>query len=212
MTRSFYLSLFLATATACTVKNENPADTTSVDTTAAATQPDQLPPAAAPAPSTQTPVKPDTAAKPASTSWTVSEAGIGPIRAGMTVGQANAAVGGGFSAPAGSGNGCTYAAFTRAPKGVAVMLENGKVARVEVRSGSVATTTGAKIGDSELRVMALYSGRVTTTPHKYLPNGHYLTVAPSAGNNRIVFETDGNNVTNYRSGQQPQVEYVERCG
>ena len=142
----------------------------------------------------------------------MNETGIGPIHAGMTVAQANAAVGGGFSAPPGSGDGCTYAVLTKAPKGLAVMLEKGRIARVEVRSGDIATTTGAKIGDSELRVMALYSGKITTTPHKYLPNGHYMTVAPTAANNRIVFETDGNKVINYRSGQQPQVEYVERCG
>ena len=93
------------------------------------------------------------------------------------------------------------------------MLENNKVARIEVRNGSTATSTGARIGDTEARIKSLYPGRVTVTPHKYLPNGHYLTVTPADGSaNRIVFETDGKVVTNYRTGEMPAVGYVERCG
>ena len=93
------------------------------------------------------------------------------------------------------------------------MLENNKIARVEVRSGTVATAEGAHIGDSEARINSLYSGRVTTTPHKYTTGGHYLTITPVDGSqNRIVFETDGKVVTEYRAGALPAVAYVERCG
>jgi hypothetical protein len=107
-------------------------------------------------------------------------------------------------------SGCSYAKMNGLPAGVAVMVEAGKVARVEVRSGSVATSNGARIGDSEARIKSLYP-QVTVTPHKYDTAGHYLTVAPSS-NNRIIFETDGKRVVNYRAGVTPQVEYVERCG
>ncbi|MFL5569051.1 MAG: hypothetical protein ACJ772_00590, partial [Gemmatimonadaceae bacterium] len=63
------------------------------------------------------------------------------------------------------------------------------------------------------RIKSLYAGRLTTTPHKYTPGAHYLTVtSPSDPNARIVFETDGSKVTEYRSGRTPAVEYVERCG
>ena len=147
-----------------------------------------------------------------STSWVVTERGIGPLRAGMSISEANSAVGGGFSSPSTDGS-CSYARFAGAPSGVAVMLENNKVARIEVRSGSTATAGGARIGDSEARIKSLYPGRVTVSPQKYDPNGHYLTVTPAdKSSNRIVFETDGKVVTNYRSGALPAVEYVERCG
>ena len=52
---------------------------------------------------------------------------------------------------------------------------------------------------------------MTSGPHKYNPGGHYITVT-GAGSNRIVFETDGSRVTNYRAGRSPEVEQVERCG
>jgi hypothetical protein len=131
----------------------------------------------------------------------------------MTVAQAASAAGGGFAAPKGYSGGCGYAVLTKAPSGFAVMLEAGKIARFEVRNGSIATAAGARIGDSESRINALYPGRVASTPHKYATGGHYLTVsAPADPANRIVFETDGSKVTEYRSGRTPAVEYVERCG
>lgn len=194
--------LFTATAivTACGVKTEKSADTS----------------AAASSPSTDVTETVDTVELPAPSGtspmadMTVTEDGIGPIHSGMTVAQANAAIGGGFAAPKGGAAVCTYAVLTKAPRGLAVMLENGKVARVEVRSGSIATSTGALIGDSEARIKSLYPG-VATTPHKYVAGGHYLTVTGSDLANRIVFETDGSKVTKFRSGQTPAVEYVEGC-
>ena len=93
------------------------------------------------------------------------------------------------------------------------MLENGRIARIEIRNGSIPTAQGARIGDTEARINPLHAGRVTTSPHKYTPGGHYLTVTlGSDTTRRIVFETDGKVVTNYRSGALPAVEYVERCG
>ncbi|HJP86795.1 MAG TPA: hypothetical protein VJ852_12445 [Gemmatimonadaceae bacterium] len=212
------VALLICALSACTVKKENPVDTlaassSTVSTTATDSVP-QIGIVAAPA----SPVNPTDTTKPVASNasptnaWTVTERGIGPLRAGMTVAEANKALGGGFSAPNSEGS-CTYARLTKAPAGVAVMMENNKVARVEVRSGTTATAQGARIGDSEARINSIYGGRVTTTPHKYITGGHYLTITPVDGSqNRIVFETDGKAVTEYRAGALPAVAYVERCG
>ena len=212
------VALLICALSACTVKKENPVDTlatssSTVSTTATDSVP-QIGIVAGPA----TPASPIDTAKPATsntsatTTWTVTETGIGPLRAGMTVAEANKAIGGGFSAPSSDGS-CTYARLNKAPAGVAVMLENNKIARVEVRSGDIATAEGARIGDTEARINSLYTGRVTTTPHKYTTGGHYLTIRPIDGSqNRIVFETDGKVVKEYRAGALPAVAYVERCG
>jgi len=199
----------LFAATACAVKTEKTPDTTAVSSTSVTTTnttvtqaPSQMTPPA------QNPPPPAPVDTPNTTTWTVNAAGLGPLHTGQTIAQANAAVGGGFS---GSTANCTYAVWPTAPAGVAVMLVNGRVARVEVRSGSTATSAGARIGDSEARINAMYAGRVTSGPHKYNPGGHYITVT-GAGSNRIVFETDGSRVTNYRAGRSPEVEQVERCG
>ena len=72
-----------------------------------------------------------------------------------------------------------YASADSLPAGVRVMVEQGKVARVEVVEGSVQTATGARIRDTEERIKRLYPNQVTVSPHKYT-DGHYLTVAPAA--------------------------------
>ena len=219
--RKYSSALFVLLVTAgCAVKTEKAADTVAASdsvrgiTTIDSTTPPPPPSRAGGATTTPPPSSPDTATPNPGTSFTVDERGIGPIRAGMTVAEAAQAMGGGFGAPPGYNGGCGYAALTKAPRGLAVMLENNKVARVEIRSGSIPTSVGAKIGDTEARIKSLYGARVTSTPAKYDPKGHYLTVTPTDKNApyRIVFETDGKVVTNYRSGQLPAVEYVERCG
>ena len=110
--------------------------------------------------------------------------------------------------------GCGYLAWADGPPGVRVMVEGGRVARVDVDSGGVATALGARIGDAESRVQSLYAGRVAVTPHKYT-DGHYLVVTPSAPGDsayRLIFETAAGRVTRYRAGRRPAVEYVEGCG
>lgn len=146
--------------------------------------------------------------------------GVGPLRVGMTMEEARQALGDleslrpfagvveGDSALA-----CQHAESSRLGAGVRVMLEGGRVVRVEVDSTRVATAEGARIGDTEARIEQLYPGRVTVLPHKYT-DGHYLYVRPAASADTtrlLVFETDGRVVTRYRAGQKPQVEYVEGC-
>ena len=201
----------------CVVKKENPVDTVAASSTTSTTTVQSnanIPDTSIGLPSLGASVAaPKAASAAASTSWTVTPSGIGPLRAGMTVADANKAVGSGFAAPAGADPACSYAKLTKAPDGLAVMLVNNKIARIEVRSGAITTAEGARIGDTESRINSLYSGRVTTSPHKYTTGGHYLTVTPvNDTTHRIVFETDGKAVTNYRAGVLPSVEYVERCG
>jgi len=206
----------------CAVKKENPTDTLGADTTnveaattTAASTGTAVPGRPAPSQNQKAPTTTPPATSPGTPTadMLVTEYGIGPIRAGMTAEEVRRAMGGGFAEPRGGSSGCGYAVMPKAPPGLAVMLENGKVARVEVRRGTIPTAAGAKIGDTEAKINSLYAGRVVTTPHKYTPGGHYLTVTPTDKSaHRIVFETDGKVVTEYRSGSLPAVEYVERCG
>jgi hypothetical protein len=151
------------------------------------------------------------------TSWTVRMDGAGPLRVGMTVQEARTALGGDFRPVAqsgGTGEGCTYAESARFPAGFAVMLDSGRIVRVEVRSGATPTPEGARIGDSEDRVRQTYPGRGMELPHKYVQGGHDMVIRPAAQadtTHLMIFETDGGKVTRYRAGQRPQVEWVEGC-
>jgi ribosomal protein S18 acetylase RimI-like enzyme len=151
------------------------------------------------------------AAPPASAAWTVTETGWGPIRAGMSVADARAALGGELPGPVNPE--CDHVKPPGAPPGLLLMVARGQVARVEVSDSAVATSAGARVGDAEARINALYPGRVETRPHKYV-DGHYLIVRRRAladSLHRLVFETDGQRVTRYRGGRVPEIEWVEGC-
>lgn len=152
--------------------------------------------------------------------------GIGSIQLGMTVAQAAKAIGQpliaqGERAP---GSTCSYVAPAQSIPGLNFMVirdlgevsaSANRIARIDVRKSSPITTlSGAKIGDSEAKIKQLYPGQISVTPHKYLPNGHYLTYTPKDAkdtNYRLIFETDGKQVTDFRSGRLPEVAWVEGC-
>lgn len=150
----------------------------------------------------------DTAANPARTvgEWEVTPTGIGSVKTGMSVEEAQVALHNELVVPAKLAE-CAFLKTKSGPKGVSFMVEQRHISRVDVVSGATATSAGARIGDTEDKIKSLYTG-IAVTPHKYT-NGHYLTYSGDGG--KIVFETDGSKVTRYRSGNTPAVEYVEGC-
>lgn len=154
-----------------------------------------------------------TSAPSASSSWFVTARGLGPVRAGMSLSHLSATLGQSAQVTYPAGTRCTYFRSPALPAGVALMINDDTVGRVDVRERGVRTAEGVQVGDTERSVTERYAGRVRTTPHKYTgPTGHYLTVrSPSDAGYLIVFETDGSRVTTYRAGRTPEVEQVEGC-
>jgi hypothetical protein len=145
---------------------------------------------------------------------TVTEYGIGPLRAGMTIREAAAALGGGFAAPAEGANECTWAVIPDAPHGFNVMLEKNRVVRVDVEEGTIATATGLRIGDPIEKIRSAYpDAKIEIQPNAYTDYARDVLVTPSSdpGQHQIIFETDGKTISRFRSGQTPQVGYVEGC-
>ena len=145
----------------------------------------------------------------------LSEDGLGQIQIGMTLGDAvNMGL---LNERPDMKPACDFvfpAVGAGIPFGVNVMVVKGKIARIDVDTGTVTTEDGAKIGDSEDRVKGIYGDELKISPHKYIEGGHYMTVlgdSASAGK-AIVFETDGKQVTMFRAGRIPEVEWVEGCG
>ncbi|BAZ14595.1 hypothetical protein NIES4071_64390 [Calothrix sp. NIES-4071] len=145
--------------------------------------------------------------------------GFGGAKVGMTVKKAQSATGTRLVSLSGApieSKGCFYVKPEKVPTGVEFMLTDGLISRVDVvKNTKIQTVSGAKIGDTETRIKSFYPGQITVTPHKYIKGGHYLTFTPKESkykNYRIVFETDGKRVTQYRAGRLPEVENVERCG
>lgn len=150
---------------------------------------------------------------PATTTWTVDAEGISRIRTGISVAALAQALGTEISPVYDVNSTCTHVTPPGLPAGVRLMIVNDTVARVEVDSAGVETAEGAGVGDTESEVVALYQGRVEVQPHKYTgPQGHYVVVSPPGDTlHRIIFETDGQHVLNFRAGRIPAVQFVEGC-
>ena len=209
MKRTLSTLIFLAACTSDapkTAEDSAEANRAAAESTVAAARAATVPPGEQP--STPAPAAPSTD-EPAAAEWQVTSSGIGSLKAGMSLDEAKIVMRNDIVVPAKLEE-CAMLTVKNAPGKVLVMVEKGVVTRIDVTSGTIATIEGAKIGDTEAQIKSLYPG-VQTQPHKYT-DGHYLVVTPkSGGNNRIVFETDGNKVLRYRSGQLPSVEYVEGC-
>jgi hypothetical protein len=167
-------------------------------------------PAERPAPAApQPPAAADTVPGPV-----LTEQGLAPIRVGITLDQAIAALDGYLTIDGpldGEGSEvCRYGRGDRFPGHI--MFEGNRVVRVDADS-TVATAAGVRIGTTEAEALRRYPG-ARVERHHYVEGGHYLVVIPGAPADtlhRLVLETDGERVTARRGGAAPQVEYVEGC-
>ena len=155
------------------------------------------------------PVPPEAEAEP----WTIRVDGVGPIRYGMALADARAALRDSLivTPPAGE---CGFTVPRGAPAGVRFMVEQGKIVRVDVDSSGVRTAAGAEVGMSEADARGRYPVGLRVQPHKYDTKGRYQVLQvtqPADSARRLIFETDGQRVVRYRAGITPAVQYVEGC-
>jgi hypothetical protein len=96
-----------------------------------------------------------------------------------------------------------------------LMVEGGKVGRVDVDSGSIATASGIHIGSTRADVRRAYQGHIRPGPAPYggERDSDLVFVPGDAADSlfRIVFELDGDTVTRFRAGMLPQIAYIEGC-
>jgi hypothetical protein len=146
------------------------------------------------------------------TPLSVSALGIGSLRIGMTIAEASAAVAG-FKFPS-QAQECGYASAASLPAGLRIMVEKGRVVRIDVDTNTIPTTEGARVGDTVPHIHAIYGPRVTTSPNHDTSEPDLTVRSASPGDtiHEIIFETLRGRVVRYRAGQRPQVRYIERCG
>ncbi|MCE0723019.1 hypothetical protein [Legionella resiliens] len=147
--------------------------------------------------------------------WTLSPNGLGPIKMNMTLKQAEHVTGKKFNStkpdPNQAENESCFLVTLKGIDDVSFMISGNKIVRINITSPAYHTSTGAKIGDTESQVRALYKGKLTTEPHHYDPKGHYLTLFEKPDNRGIRFESNGKVITLIYSGNHEEVQYVEDC-
>lgn len=136
--------------------------------------------------------------------------GFRKVEVGMTVPQAETALGKDLVREGDVLGNCYYVRPRDRTLQVLLMVINDIVSRVEVDEGTERTAEGIGLGDTEEQVMAAYPGEVMVKPHPYT-GGHYLHVRPDSNGQSYIFETDGRVVTQFRGGYEDAVAQIEGC-
>jgi hypothetical protein len=173
-----------------------------------------------------------TASPPATTEATTKELseqsrlrldGIGPVRVGMTLQEASRAVGRDVYVDPDSlieeDSLCGFAEVRGGPADLLFMVSREstagawKILRVDVIEESrIATGAGIRIRATEDQVKQAYGPQLRVEPHEYLEGGHYLILdVDGEGGFMLLLETDGTEVTQFRSGNDSAVRAPEGC-
>jgi hypothetical protein len=139
--------------------------------------------------------------------------GIGPIRVGMTVAEAQQ-VGGVRLVTIYGDASCAMVSPQGEPEDLRFIVTNGRIATVETFNPLIQTVSGANVGDTVNEVLALYPGRLEVRPSESVPNGQDLVFVPWDADDqdyRVYFITENNQVIKIRAGRLPEVGWYEGC-
>ncbi|MGH8990049.1 MAG: hypothetical protein ACRDZ7_00785 [Acidimicrobiia bacterium] len=153
--------------------------------------------------------------------------GIGPVRMGMTLVEASTAVGRpvevdpSYLRNDGEPTLCAFAFTPLDPGGPAKVgfmvdresgAEEWRIVRTDIEDDlPTATEEDIRVGSTETEVKAAYP-TVRVEGHPYREDGHYMIVDPDgSGGLLLIFETDGDKVERFRSGQEASVQAIEGC-
>jgi hypothetical protein len=152
--------------------------------------------------------------EPEQNHWTVSSKGIGPLEFGMTAAAMAQVLNDSTLAGIDTRASCTYVHPKRMPRGASLMMSKGVFVRVDVDSAGVLTEAGLGVGDSEVSVLVINSGRARIESNKFSGSlAHNLIVTSATEpDNIMIFETDGSSIQHFRAGTRAAVELAGRCG
>ena len=132
------------------------------------------------------------------TEVTVSAAGYGKVKFGMTRSEVEQAAGGAFAPASGSG-GC-QATHAQAQPDVTYVFEGGKLQRIDVSTPTVVAEGGGRMGMDADEIRTLYGGKLSEKPRADVKTGHSLQVAASKDSGIAFLADEGGKVEAFRAG------------
>lgn len=151
----------------------------------------------------------------------LSAFGLGPVRIGMSVPEAEKALGAALEVETiQDGDACGYARRKdERDANIAYMVEDGRITRIDVsrprQAGAhqrpVVTEAGVGLQSTEEEVRKAYGPRLKAQPNKYDDRERDLTVDEPDRKRAIVFETLNGGIGAFRAGVYPSVGYIEGC-
>ena len=142
----------------------------------------------------------------------ITTRGYGPVRAGMTLSEAARQMGTRLktleSRPL--ERSCDHVYPEKGFKGMNLMVQDGKITRIEIASPLAQTLSGVKVGDSSARLKQVFGARLEIEQHKYEDDAFYYFLWEQGKRFGVKFEIVGNRVTLIYAGDE-SIQYVEGC-
>lgn len=151
--------------------------------------------------------------------------GIGAFTVGMTLDEMERASGLKFEItrfdpndtdppPPFENDGCYYATPLGVADEISIMMEYGRMVRVDTYEPLVKTAKGVGVGSRDVDILAAYkTENILSETHFYVGrDGRYLIVpTPPDGMTGILFEVVEGVVVGVRAGMSAHIQYVEGC-
>lgn len=140
--------------------------------------------------------------------------GLEPAQAGQTAQQVEAAVGAPLlpAAPTPRDMANCHLRSTAAQPGVAYVVNQGVITRMETRDARYLTLSGLRVGDEVQKVRQVYGARLSVRPHAYFARGLVLAVYSPDRRFALVMESnDAGRIITLRGGLVAAVELLEGC-
>ena len=138
--------------------------------------------------------------------------GAGPVKIGMTVAQAQKALGEKFAFDPTLDDSCNIGQAKKQFPSLSFMTIDGVIARIDTTDPAVRTPEGAHVGSTEQELRKLYGSRAEFAENRYVETSHDVTVLSSDGRVLgIVFVTDGKKIVSMRVGREQEINLAEGC-
>lgn len=142
----------------------------------------------------------------------ITQNGLGSIRLGMTVDQAQRRTGqriqNNLFTP--GDNACGIAQLLPQSLGVNMQTTNLRITVINVSEAGISTRSGIEVGDRVPALRRAYGSRLRSEPNKYTPKARDYSVG--FGNRKLKFYANPRGaITQISSGRLPEVDFVEGC-
>ena len=149
------------------------------------------------------------AAAPADDAVTLQ--GIGPLRIGLPLAELRSRFAATPEYEPDPEMNCSYWEAPAFP-GLAMMVVDDQLVRIDVNDARWRTRSGARIGMGEREIRAMYGAQMRVEPHPYTdPQGKYLVYEARDEPYGLIFETDNGRIISYRVGRWDNVQWIEGC-
>jgi hypothetical protein len=143
----------------------------------------------------------------------LTQNGLGSMRLGMTVDQAQRRTGqriqNNLFTPGDTS--CGIAKLFPESLGVNMQTTKLRIWVINVSQPGITTRAGVEVGDSVSDLRRAYRSRLRSQPNKYTPKARDYWVALPRNRKLVFYANPKKQVTQISSGRQPEIDFVEGC-